>query len=257
METDSRSSIRALRNSQDRLASIVHPLTPEQLRRPSYHSWTIAQVLSHMGSQAEVNQGRIAAAREGTEAPGQEAIEPIWDAWNARTPDEQARDSIAYNEREIRRLEGLTDADLSRMHLNLFGMELDGAGLVRLWLGEHALHTWDIAVALDPAAQVSPEAAALLIDSLPFLVGFAGKPQDKNFRLRVRTTDPEREYSLRVGERVELFTWDGGPADGELRISAEAFLRLVYGRLDPAHTPEVELTGPITLDDLRRVFPGV
>jgi hypothetical protein len=35
------------------------------------------------------------------------------------------------------------------------------------------------------------------------------------------------------------------------------FVRLVYGRLDPAHTPPVELTGPVTTDDLRRLFPGV
>jgi hypothetical protein len=73
----------------------------------------------------------------------------------------------------------------------------------------------------------------------------------------VRTSGPERDFSLRVGETGELTDWDGGTVDGELRIPAEAFLQLVYGRLDPQHTPEVELTGPITVDDLRRVFPGV
>jgi uncharacterized protein (TIGR03083 family) len=257
METDPHPWIRALRHSQDRLASIVQPLTLEQLSGPSYHSWTIAQVLGHLGSQAEIFQGWITAALEGIAPPGPQTMQPIWGVWNARSPEEQARDSIADNERLVRRFESLTDDELARMHLNLFGMELDAAGLTRLRLGEHALHTWDIAVALDPTAQVAPDAVALLSDTLGFLAGRAGKPQDKRFRLRVRTSGPERDFSLRVGETVELTDWDGGTADGELRIPAEAFLRLVYGRPDPQHTPEVELTGPITVDDLRRVFPGV
>lgn len=256
MEHDPHPWIRALRHSQDRLASIVQPLTPEQLRSPSYHSWTIAQVLSHLGSQAEINQGRLTAALEGTEQPGPETFPPVWEAWNARTSDEQARDSIAEYEGLVRRIEGLTDDELAGIHLSLFGMQMDAAGLVGMMLGEHALHTWDIAVALDPTAQVSPDAAALLINTLGLFAGFAGKPQDKRFTLRVHTRDPEREYTLRVGDRVELTEGADGQADGELVIPGEGLLRLVYGRLDPAHTPHVELSGPVSLDDLRRVFPG-
>jgi hypothetical protein len=34
-------------------------------------------------------------------------------------------------------------------------------------------------------------------------------------------------------------------------------LRLIGGRLSPAHTPPgVEVIGDVTLDDLRAVFPG-
>ena len=43
-------------------------------------------------------------------------------------------------------------------------------------------------------------------------------------------------------------------ADAELVLPAEAFVRLVYGRLDPGHTPPVE--GDADLDELRAVFPG-
>jgi hypothetical protein len=39
-------------------------------------------------------------------------------------------------------------------------------------------------------------------------------------------------------------------------LPAEAFVRLVYGRLDPDHTPPVE-TGGDELDALRKVFPGL
>ena len=45
-----------------------------------------------------------------------------------------------------------------------------------------------------------------------------------------------------------------GPAD--LTLPAEAFVRLVYGRLDPDHTPAFE-GDPADLDTLRRTFPGV
>jgi hypothetical protein len=38
---------------------------------------------------------------------------------------------------------------------------------------------------------------------------------------------------------------------------AEAWVRLVAGRLGPEYTPaSVSVTGSVGLDDLRRVFPG-
>jgi hypothetical protein len=40
----------------------------------------------------------------------------------------------------------------------------------------------------------------------------------------------------------------------DLEIPAEAFIRLVYGRLDPGHTPTTG--GPADLGELRKVFPG-
>jgi hypothetical protein len=46
--------------------------------------------------------------------------------------------------------------------------------------------------------------------------------------------------------------------DGVLKAPAEAWLRLVAGRLGAEYTPEgVHLYGgAVTLSDLRRVFPG-
>jgi len=143
------------------------------------------------------------------------------------------------------------------MHLDLFGMQLDAAGLARFRVAEAAVHSWDIAVALDPAATVSAKVVDLLIDTLGLIAGRTGKPQVKSYRLRIRTTDPERELSLRVGDAVELTKWEDGTEDGVLQIPAEGFLRLVYGRLDPDNTPTYEITGPVSLDELRRTFPGV
>lgn len=90
METNPHRWIAALRHSQDRLAAVVRPLTTEQLRGPSYHRWTIAQVLGHLGSQAEIFTAWLTAAVAGTDPPGREFMQPIWDTWEARTPEQQA-----------------------------------------------------------------------------------------------------------------------------------------------------------------------
>ena len=42
--------------------------------------------------------------------------------------------------------------------------------------------------------------------------------------------------------------------DPDIVLPAEALVRLVYGRLDPDHTPQVR--GTADLDELRRIFPG-
>ncbi len=250
--------IQAVRKSHDSLRSRVEPLNAEQLRQPSYHKWSIAEVMSHLGSQAELFSGWVTAATEGTDPPGRETMQPVWDAWNQRSPEQQSADSIAYDERLVRQFEGLSEDQRAHMRLDLFGMDLDASGLARVRLSEHAVHFWDIAVALDPSAPVEQNAVDLLIDTLGFIASRSGKPQGRSFRLHVRTTDPNREFLLRVGDDVELTPWEDGPEDGELLIPAEAFLRLVYGRLDPDHTPPgTETSGSVSLDEVKSVFPGV
>jgi hypothetical protein len=134
-------------------------------------------------------------------------------------------------------------------------MDLDVIGLVKLRLGEHAVHSWDVAVALDSAATVSAEAVGLLIDGLGPLIGRAGRPAASPQTVHVRTTEPDREFVLDTGEPVRLDE-ASSPNDGpRLTLPSEALLRLVYGRLDPERTPPVDAAG-VELDDLRKVFPG-
>jgi hypothetical protein len=123
-------------------------------------------------------------------------------------------------------------------------------------VSEHAVHTWDVAVALDPSATVAPDAIGLLIDTVGQLAARAAQPDGKPRRLRVSTSDPERHFILETGEAVNLTESDGEEGPPELRLPAEAFVRLVYGRLDPAHTPPVEADG-MDLDELRPLFPGI
>jgi hypothetical protein len=95
---------------------------------------------------------------------------------------------------------------------------------------------------------------------------WAARPADAALpgpvRLAVRTTNPPRRYLRSVaGDQAELH--DAGSGDttgdttGELDLPAEAFLRLIAGRLDPDHTPPgTDARGRPTLDELRALFPG-
>jgi hypothetical protein len=47
-----------------------------------------------------------------------------------------------------------------------------------------------------------------------------------------------------------------GVAAADLTLPAEAFVRLVYGRLDRAHTPSSVTGDTARLADLRKAFPG-
>jgi hypothetical protein len=75
----------------------------------------------------------------------------------------------------------------------------------------------------------------------------------------VRTFDPVRELTLTIGLDAVALAPSAAPDPSRLvpdvELSADAFVRLVYGRLDPAHTPPIRAN--VDLDELRRVFPGV
>jgi hypothetical protein len=115
-----------------------------------------------------------------------------------------------------------------------------------------------VLVALDPAATLAPDAVALLIDMLEQVAGRSAKPDGQQRTVRVSTSDPERQFILATGDEVTLTPADGDapePGLAELRLPAEALIRLVYGRLDEAHTPPTETAG-VELDDLRQIFRG-
>ena len=261
METSPAPWLSALRHSHDRLRAAVEPLDVGQLEQLSYASeWSIAQVLSHLGSQAEIFGLFLDAGLSSQDPPGAEAFPPIWDVWNAKTPQAQASDALDADQATLARFESMGADEQARFRLSMCGMELDTAGVARMRLGEHALHTWDVVVALDPKETLAPEAVALLIDTLDQLAARTGKPDGKQRKIRVTTTDPERQFMLETGDAVTLVPADDETVPklgvSELRLPAEAFIRLIYGRLDSGHTPADEHAG-VELDELRAIFPGV
>ena len=254
-DADSLARIAALRASHDRLQSVVAPLTAEQVQSGSYASeWTIAQVLSHLGSGAQINTLILDAGLNGQDAPQQEEFQAIWAVWDAKTPDEQAADVLPANEILVQKIEALTADQRATAKFSLWSGPADIGGFAASRLGEHAVHVWDVEVAIDPSATIPAPAAGIVLEGAGLIVGFTGKPVPAA-RIHVTTTDPAREYALTIGEKAALEPWDGGESTAELTLPAEAFLRLLYGRLDADHTPALTATG-IELDTLRTAFPG-
>ncbi|MCU1677768.1 MAG: hypothetical protein JWM93_2526 [Frankiales bacterium] len=256
MTTDAQPWIDALQHSHERLEKLVADLDADAVRSPSYaKEWTIADVLSHLGSGAEHNLGMIKAAVTGGPAVTAEDMQPIWDAWNAKTPDEKAADVLETDAKPLDRLHALTPAERDGAHLSWIGMEFDLAGVVGLRLAEHAIHTWDVAVMREPDATVSADAVALILTTILRTAKWGAKPTGRTFTLAIETTEPASSFTLSVGEAVELAT--GAPVDrhGTLTLTAEQLVRLVYGRLDTAPGAALHADG-ITLDDVTAVFPG-
>ena len=250
----------ALRNSHDRLTAAVGPLTSEQLAGQSYDDdWTIAQVASHLGASAEIWALYLSAGLAGTDGPGIELFRLIWDRWNAKPGPQQAQDALAADTALLGQIGQLSPAERESWQLDMFGRPTDLLGMVRMRMSEHALHTWDIVVALEPAATVAGDAVALIVDTLPMLAHWAGRGSPEPATVHVITTDPGRQFRLELtAEGASLAPADGpGDASATLRLPAEALVRLVYGRLDPGHTPPPVTATQVDLDTLRRSFPGI
>jgi uncharacterized protein (TIGR03083 family) len=263
VSSDPRTWIASLRQSHDRLNKLVTSLTPEQIRAQSYDTeWSVAQVLSHLGSGAEISLLTLPGALGEGEPVGREAFPVVWAEWNAKSPDEQAADGLASDEKHVQTLEALTDEQLANIDMDFFGMmRLDAVGLVRMRLSEHAMHTWDVEVVGDPAATLQHDAVDLLIDGMPqFVVRRAGKPLTEPFGVRITATDPARDYLLTAEESVVITDWPGETGPGgevpHVTMPAEALLRLFYGRLDPEHTPSAVSGDADALNKLRAIFPG-
>src|SRR5260370_40144535 len=143
-------------------------MTPEQIRAQSYcRDWTIAQVLSRLGSGAEIALMTLPGALGEAEPVSRDAFGPVWDVWNAKGPDEQAADAIEIDEKHVATLEQLSDEHLATMQMDFIGTQLDAVGIIRLRLGEHILHTRDVAGMVDPAATPQADAGAVLIRNVP------------------------------------------------------------------------------------------
>jgi len=252
--TDATPWVRAVRASHDRLAGIVAGLDGDGLRAQSYDTeWSIADVLSHLGSGAEIFSLYVDAGAAGGEPPSRDAFPGIWDTWNARSPEEQAARSVEANEALVTRIEALTPEQRAAFQVAMFGpVPMDLAGFLGMRLSEHATHTWDIAVALDPGARIAPDAVDLLIDTAPRMAGFIGKKAEAPAAIAVAVTGPERAFTLDTGG-VSVLPAATDTTTASLALSAEAFIRLLAGRLDDA--ADLEASG-VTLPELKSVFPG-
>jgi uncharacterized protein (TIGR03083 family) len=247
-------NVDVLHTSVDRLREIVEGLSPDQLETSAYPTeWSVADVLSHLGSGAEIMQRFLADTVAGTETPADFA-QSVWDAWNAKSPRAQAADALVTDRSYVDALGSVSESARAAFQFALGPMNVDFAGFVGLRLNEHALHLWDIAVTFDPAASLQPDATDVIIDNLEMMARFTGKPRSAEERVAVRTSAPQRAFTITTGPDAVALEGRATVDAPDLEIPAEGFVRLVYGRLDPAHTPPTD--GSADLDALRQVFPG-
>ncbi|MFE3828862.1 maleylpyruvate isomerase family mycothiol-dependent enzyme [Streptomyces sp. NPDC059092] len=256
-------TIKALRTGHDELASLVRGFTEDDLARPSGASeWDVSQVLSHLGSGAEISLAVLEGALNGTGSPDGDFNPSVWARWDAMTPAERAAGFLEADEVLVLRYEGLdapARADL-RIELGFLPAPVDVATAAGLRLSEFAQHAWDVRVGFDSTATLAPEATEPLLDQTASLIHFLAKPaalDGRQVALAVRLISPDRSFGLDLGDAATIGDTPAQP-DALLTAPAEWWLRAVTGRHAPDHTPaSVVLTGDaITLDDLRRVFPG-
>jgi uncharacterized protein (TIGR03083 family) len=258
---DARVWVNTLRQSHDHLAGVMAGLSASQVAGPSYCSeWSVAQVLSHLGSGAEIGLTNLEAMLANEPAPPREKYQEIWARWDAKSPADMAADALVSDEAHISRLEGLSDSELNGLSTQFAGRTLDAAGIVGMRLAEHSVHTWDVESTVKPDATVQQGAVDLVVDLLPGRMGRLGsgkKPQATPVDLEVHASAPERTCKLSVSEEAVSMSPETGGTTGRLNLPSEALLRLTYGRLDPDHTPAgVSVEGPVSLDELRELFPG-
>jgi uncharacterized protein (TIGR03083 family) len=252
-------TIEAHRRTYERLAQLVTALSDEQLTQQSGASdWAVAQVLSHIGSGAEIHLDTLKLAQAGHERPT-DVNEGIWSRWNQLSPREQADGFVQHGKALVDWVAQLDAHQRAELKVVLSYLP-EPAGLDRylgLRLNEDALHGWDVARAYDDKAEIADDTAEVLLEllrgPLDFILGFTGKPAvlGKTAHLTVRT--PQATVGLELAERASITDPPGNP-DAELQVPLGAFLRLMAGRHGDLRDDAV--SGAVTAAELRQVFPG-
>ena len=179
----------------------------------------------------------------------------VWDEWNAKTPRAQADEALVADAALLEAFEAVPEGERAGLTFPLGPLSLGFDEIAGMRLNEHAFHTWDIAVALDDAAVVPEDAAALVVDNLSLIARFSGRPDGQERTIALRTTDPERDIVLRLSaDGVEL---TAGRARAVTR-SRTARRGVEPAGLRPARPrPHTAFTGDAALlAALRAVFPG-
>jgi uncharacterized protein (TIGR03083 family) len=245
--------LRVLRSSVEHLDSVVdvETLNPEASAYPT--GWTIADTMSHIGSGAVIMKKNLENTVASREADGG-FNQSVWDVWNAKTPAGQVTDALIANAALLVSLESLSEEQRNDLHFSMGPFNLDFDGFVGMRLNEQALHTWDVDVAVNPSATLSSAVAGAILDNLDIIVGFAGKANGEVKEVTVRTTNPSRDFTLAFAS--DSINLGGATHVGEVdfELPAEAFVRLVYGRLDAENAPS-GINEPL-LKKLQKSFPG-
>lgn len=253
------SSIAALRTNHDQLATLVAEAGPEDLtRRSGATEWTVADVLSHLGSGSEIWLLRLRAGIEGIEV-GEVDNHAVWDRWNAMSPEDQAAEFVKAQGAFVETLESLDAGQRERVNVDLGFLPAPAplSQAVGMRLVEVANHAWDARAGIDDDAEIEAASADLVLRSLAgelsFMLGFSTKPDVLSEPAVVALEG----YALRIDDAVSVTVGDPDDATASFDGPVASVVRLLSGRLRPERTPDgVQVIGNVSLEDLRQVFPG-
>jgi uncharacterized protein (TIGR03083 family) len=246
----------ALETSVAYLRTLSEGLDENQYVASAHPSeWTVADTMSHLGSGAVIMKRRIDDIVGGKETPP-EFNQSVWDVWNAKSPHAQVTDALIADQALLERILEMTPEEREDFVFNLGPMVFDFTKAIGLRLNEHVLHTWDVEEAFDKGATLQRDAVPFMVDNLELVIKFTSKTTGSGDVLRIRTTEPQRELVLTLGaEAVTLEEGEKSDDPHHIEMPAESFIRLLYGRLDAAHTPAAAESEH--LENLRLVFPGL
>jgi uncharacterized protein (TIGR03083 family) len=253
--------LQALHSSSARLDELVGELSEGQLSRPSFaDEWSVAHVLSHLGSAAEICtmlvQRGIAGDMTG---PVREELLAIWERWDTMPASDQREAWKAADARHLALLDSVDPAQRTDIKVPYSAGQLSLPVYAGYRLSEQAVHAWDISVSLDPAATIPTDEVDLLWERIDLV---ATRFRDGAILSRlspaqvaVEMTDRRRKAFLYLGPELHIYPAEPADQTGTLTGTSEALLRLVYGRYRPG-IDKLETSGGIHLDDLIALFPG-
>lgn len=262
MSVDGAVVIAQLRASHDRIVRHLEAIGEAGLGEPSACSeWSVGRVAAHLGSGAEIAAMTLEAGRTGDrDGVAREAMQQVWQLYDTLDDRAATTRSISANEALLDDLESLTPSDVETLVVPFFTGPTPVPLFAAFRLAEHTVHTWDVVVVRDPTAELPAAAAHIVLDAVvaPMAGRLAGDAGPGAPAVEVHLTDVDRRLVLELEPAVSLREPRPGEApDARLDLSTSAFVRLVYGRLGPARTPDsVVASDPGMLDRLRRVFPG-
>jgi uncharacterized protein (TIGR03083 family) len=245
--------VEELRISHHRLARVMGSSSaPEATASAFPKEWTVADVLSHLGSGAEIFTLILDRLENGQEAPSQDDFVAIWDRWNAKTPDDQVRDGLSSDAAFVERAVAMrTETE----KVPAFGSLFATADFLAMRLQEHVVHTWDVEVATDKTARIPATHLPFLLEQLPSVAPRSAREVDAPRSVRVHVSSPDADFRVDMDEETTLVRVDdGGKAD--LALPAECFVRLVFGRLTAVRAVVRSEDEAVVASDLTRVFVG-
>ncbi|HLG73725.1 MAG TPA: maleylpyruvate isomerase N-terminal domain-containing protein [Chloroflexota bacterium] len=245
----------------ERLNDYLRALDADGWLEQSYCAdWPVYQAVSHIGSGSRIGKMRLDAWVNGAPPATREAMMEVWGLFDSLGPENmiheylKAAGEYLAAEHSIPDEAGLTEVEGFRGKQPLHVYQL-----ARLW--ELALHSWDVYVARDRHARLSPESASLIAAGLHNMgatidAARAAEFKDKPVQLNVAGTPHTYTLDL-TGDRPRLAAGSATGAVLVVEAPAEEMCRLVSGRHPlPGSRPELKAVqgSGEDLAKLKRVF---